>query len=42
MIIFFFGGTSLIINTIGATFVLFSTIWVRSTLPRVRIDALFK
>lgn len=42
MVILFFGGTSLFINSLLVISILFLTIWVRSTLPRVRLDYLFR
>lgn len=42
MVILFFGGTSLFLNSLLVVFILFMTIWVRSTLPRVRLDYLFR
>jgi NADH:ubiquinone oxidoreductase subunit H len=42
MVIFFFGGVNIFLNSLLVVFVLFLVIWVRSTLPRVRLDHLFK
>ncbi len=39
---FFFGGTNQIINSLLILFTLFLVVWVRSSLPRVRLDHLFK
>jgi NADH:ubiquinone oxidoreductase subunit H len=42
MVVFFFGGTNILVNTLLVIATLFGMIWVRSTFPRVRIDHLFK